>query len=196
MEIYKLEFELNKNEEYRNLFSPKFFKKMKNISLMVINNNLYPLKEVIPTDNERGDKLIIKVIFFQRIKDKSYIFKECPLLMSISRIDKYNRKFNSNKGIHKIKKVEKNIVDYLRNNLKDILTNRILDLHISPQNIVYSFLSDKSERYIMIYKIPEDKNNIRILGRNFVNINFYNSLIIINNQIYYLKEEIEIKNIK
>ena len=69
-------------------------------------------------------------------------------------------------------------------------------MHISPQNIVYSFLSDKSERYIMIYKIPEDKNNIRILGRNFVNINFYNSLIIINNQIYYLKEEIEIKNIK
>ena len=41
---------------------------------MIINNKIKPLKDEIKLDNNKEDKFIIKIIFFQKIQKKSYMF--------------------------------------------------------------------------------------------------------------------------
>ena len=55
---------------------------------------------------------------------------------------------------------------------------------------------DISNKYIMIYKIPENEENIRIFGGYFVLNNSNEAMIIYKNQILPLKEEFETKDIK
>ena len=62
---------------------------------MIINNKKKPLKDKIKLEDIKEMELIIKIIFFQRIKDKGYMFKECSSLLSVIQKEKYYLKENS-----------------------------------------------------------------------------------------------------
>lgn len=54
----------------------------------------------------------------------------------------------------------------------------------------------EGETFIMIYRMDENKDNIRILGEKFVKNNVNKSKLIINNKKLKLKEFFKIKDIK
>ena len=97
-EIYKLTYEINFEAElqkYVRILGRKFFEKNKNIGRMIINNKKMPLKDKIKLEDIKEMELMIKIIFFQRIQDKSYMFKECSSLLSVFQKEKYYIKENS-----------------------------------------------------------------------------------------------------
>ena len=53
------------------------------------------MKDKIKLEDIKEIELIIKIIFFQTIQDKSYMFKECSSLLSVFQKEKYYIKENS-----------------------------------------------------------------------------------------------------
>ena len=98
---------------------------------------------------------------------------------------------------------------YKWNANKDLQMNRIFDdcPLLSPNSIYFkNILFNKllimkelfniSNRYIMIYKIPKNKEFIRIIGYSFILNNSEETRIIYKEEIFPLTEELEIKDIK
>ena len=70
-EIYKLIYKKdNRSQKYIRILGKNFFKKNKYVGRMIINNKIKPLKDTIKSKDLKNDKLIIKIIFFQKIQDK------------------------------------------------------------------------------------------------------------------------------
>ena len=95
-EIYKLTFnQLTIFKKYIRILGRNFFEKNKYIGRMVINNKIKPLKDKIKLKDIKEDKLIIKIIFFQKIKNKSYMFEDCLSLTKFFQKKIYYIKKNS-----------------------------------------------------------------------------------------------------
>ena len=76
-EIYKLIYEKGYSfKKYIRILGKNFFEKNKYAGRMIINNKIKPLKDEIRLEDIKEDKLIIKIIFFQKIKNKSYMFED------------------------------------------------------------------------------------------------------------------------
>ena len=95
-EIYKLIYRTDiRFEKYVRILGRSFFKKNKYLGRMIINNKMKPLKDEIKLEDIKEDKLIIKIIFFQKIKNKSCMFGNCSDLISFFQKEKYYTKKNS-----------------------------------------------------------------------------------------------------
>ena len=96
-EIYKLIYnKINIFRNYIRILGRSFFERNQYIGRMIINNKIKPLKDKIKLEDIKEDKLTIKIIFFQKIKNKSYMFDGCPYLISFFQKEKYYIKKNLN----------------------------------------------------------------------------------------------------
>ena len=97
-EIYKLTYNFCKGKTNQGCFrilGKTFFNKNKYIGRIIINNRLKPLKDELQFEDIKKDKLIMKIIFLQKIKNKSCMFKDCISLISIFQKENYYLKKNS-----------------------------------------------------------------------------------------------------
>jgi len=119
-DIYKLIYKkVNGFEKYIRILGRKFFERNKCIGRMIFNNKIRPLKDKLKLKDIKEDKLIIKMIFFQKIQNKSYMFEDCFYLTSILKKGKnYKKKssivFNYDKKYNN--KYERSLIfDYVTN---------------------------------------------------------------------------------
>ena len=95
-EIYKLIYKKdNRFKKYIRILGKNFYRKNKYVGRMIIDNKIKPLKETIKLKDIKKDKFIIKIIFFQKIQNKSYMFEDCLSLISFFQNEKYYTKKNS-----------------------------------------------------------------------------------------------------
>ena len=95
-EIYKLIYKKdNRFKKYIRILGKNFYRKNKYVGRMIIDNKIKPLKETIKLKDIKKDKFIIKIIFFQKIQNKSYMFEDCLSLISFFQKEKYYIKKNS-----------------------------------------------------------------------------------------------------
>ena len=95
-EIYKLIYKKdNRFKKYIRILGKNFYRKNKYVGRMIIDNKIKPLKDTIKSKDIKNDKLIIKIIFFQKIQNKSRMFEDCLSLISIFQNEKYYTKKNS-----------------------------------------------------------------------------------------------------
>ena len=121
MEIYKLTYKIIRLEELLKdirILGEIFFNNNKTFGLMFINNKISPLKDTIPIKDIKGDKLTIKIIFFKNIRNKSFMFKDCFFLKSVSQKENYYQKKIKN-DYNYVKKSSK----YSSNNALNYITN-------------------------------------------------------------------------
>ena len=91
-EIYKLIYKNDSSNSLQKnirILGRNFFEKNKYLGRMIINNKIKPLIDKIPLEDIKEGKLIIKIIFFQKIKSKSYMFEDCLSLTSFFQKEKY-----------------------------------------------------------------------------------------------------------
>ena len=91
-EIYKLIYKTkiaNIFQKNIRILGRYFFEKNKYKGRMIINNKMKPLKDEIKLEDAKEEEVIIKIIFFQRIKNKSFMFEDCISLTSIFQKEKY-----------------------------------------------------------------------------------------------------------
>ena len=117
-EIYKLIYKKDTIfQKYVRILGRQFFKKNKYIGRLIINNKIKPLKDTIQLKDIKEDKLKIKLIFFQKIQNKSCMFKDCLSLTNISQKEKDYTKKNSNDFNYykkfNISNIPSNIVNYV-----------------------------------------------------------------------------------
>ena len=97
-EIYKLIYKIDKLKIYQNylrILGNKFFHRNKyigKIGRIIINNKVKPLKDTISMEIIKENEVIIKIIFFQKIRNKSCMFKECQSLLSFFHKENYYKK--------------------------------------------------------------------------------------------------------
>ena len=100
-EIYKLIYKIDKLEIYQNylrILGKNFFynnKYIGKIGRIIINNKVKPLKDTISIESIKENEVIIKVLFFQKIRSKSGMFKDCLSLLSFFHKENYYKKENS-----------------------------------------------------------------------------------------------------
>ena len=94
MEEFKLIYKINKNENHLRILGEKFFNCNRLKFRIIYNNKNYNFKELIPIKDIKDDKLIIKIIFFENIENKSSMFEECTSLLTISQNKIANKKDN------------------------------------------------------------------------------------------------------
>ena len=97
-EIYKLTYKIDISNSFQKcvrILGRKFFEKNKYIGRIIVNNKLKHLKDKIKLEDIKENELIIKIVFFQKINDKSYMFEDCSSLLSVFQKEKYYKKENS-----------------------------------------------------------------------------------------------------
>ena len=87
-ERYTLIYKTNKNyydrKKYILILDKTFFKRNKNWITFIIDNRKIILREKIFVNNPIEDKIKIKMIINKKTYNKSYMFKNCEDLLSVS----------------------------------------------------------------------------------------------------------------
>ena len=87
-ERYTLIYKTNKNyydrKKYTLLLDKTFFKRNKNWIKFVVDNRKIILREKIFINYPKEDKIKIKMIINENIFNKSYMFKNCEDLLTVS----------------------------------------------------------------------------------------------------------------
>ena len=102
VEIYKLEFSLQKNANASRVLGEYFVKNNRNKGKLIINNKKFILNEVISLNIIKQNK--VKVILIKKLYNKSCMFKDCESLKLISRVlidNKIEEEENHENNIHR-----------------------------------------------------------------------------------------------
>ena len=85
-------YNINKNDEYINIFGYDFMKNNQNKCKMIIDNKEYEITENYYVENYNSNKLNIKLKGINNIINMSYMFCRCSSLSSLPDISKWNTK--------------------------------------------------------------------------------------------------------
>ena len=98
--IYKITYKNTKNIGHLRILGEEYVKKNKNKAKIIINNKKYILNNIVSFDNIGQNK--IKLILYQNIYNLSFMFKNCNLLESFSKLsfDNYIDDYENNSNIN------------------------------------------------------------------------------------------------
>ena len=84
-EIYKLIYKIDQKIPYIRLLGKQFVNRNKNLGYFIYKNKKYPLLETVETKKiQKENELKIDLFFFQKIYNKSCMFKDCKTLIKVS----------------------------------------------------------------------------------------------------------------
>ena len=84
-EIYKLIYKIDQKIPYIRLLGKQFVNRNKNLGYFIYKNKKYPLLETVETKKiQKENEIKIDLFFFQKIYNKSCMFKDCKTLIKVS----------------------------------------------------------------------------------------------------------------
>ena len=83
IEIYKMRYKTEKNVNFLRILGEEFKNNNSNKGKIIINNKKFPLKDIISIQNVKQNKILL--ILNKNIYNKSCMFKNCELLLSVSK---------------------------------------------------------------------------------------------------------------
>ena len=199
MKVYKLIYSIKKNQDELKIFYHNFVKRYKSLFKIVYNGKIYSLKSKFRIEDKTLKKIKIKLIAFDYLPSKEYIFFGCNSLIKIDEI-KINKTINKEfkdiilstykivKMIYKINLKEenknikilgKNFVKKNKEKCKIIYNNEILPLkeHIPIEELIKR-KKNKLELYLLEFEIIEDKSYMFHECNLLENISFLNKNIL------------------
>ena len=167
IEIYKMIYNLKNKVNKMKILGEYFIINNKNKGKLIINNKKIPLKSEISINNINQNK--IKMVLNKNAYNKSYIFKNCESLESISQISKNNNIENNQNEEININKEYQNFENEKTKILDNINTFNTLDNYSS-------FYGDTEINLSIISEIAKNKKK---------NIDS-NSITFWNNELKYM----------
>ena len=177
-ELYKVIYKINPIESNLKILDGVFVKNNKNKARLLIKNKKYKLKEFIPHNNDKQEKIKIIIILSKTLVKKNNMFKNCESLLELSICNSMitNDQIDiSNNEECDIRLNKDNIINEMYHSwLKNLREYKILNQHeISPieENdlIIKKQLNiSKNQRFI--------KGNYIILDEMFYNCKSLKSL--------------------
>ena len=83
-EVYKLIYKIDKKIPYIRLLGKQFVNRNKNLGFFIYKDKKYPLLETIETKKiQEEDEMKMNLFFFQKIYNKSCMFKDCEALLKV-----------------------------------------------------------------------------------------------------------------
>ena len=141
VEIYKMNYIKDYEGNYLRILGKAFVKNNKNKGMLIINNKRYKIKDVFLVNEIKQYK--IKMVITKSICNRSYLFKDCESLVSISKplIEKNIDNLDDDKESGKTKDyIENDIIEHL----SPINLNNIDDLPLSNLTNINSTLISKT----------------------------------------------------
>ena len=83
VERYRLIYKIDKSKTDLRLLGDKFFERNKGFGNFLYKNRRIKLQEIIAIDNIKEDELQLDLLFYKKIYNKSFIFKDCEKLLKI-----------------------------------------------------------------------------------------------------------------
>ena len=159
IELYELVYKIEKEKGDLRLLGEEFFIRNKIKGIMVYKRKKFKLKEKIPFNelkNIKDNELKIEMIFFNKIYNKSYMFKNCISLLKFSFSNNIIKKYNSN-SINMFEEEENLFDDYYDNNIS--INNEFLQ-YLENENLFpdYSTII-KKQKYSELSTIKNIYNN-------------------------------------
>jgi len=184
MEGFKLTFEIDKSVDEIRIIGEDFFK-YNNLSYIIIykNKKINDLREFISIKHIKEEKFKIKIIFIEKVNNKSFMFKDCTSLLRVSKIEKIK---NTKKYEPKIIKNSVIINDYFYyDDLYEMSKIQENNINYKEKDIYYN---DKSF-YDEISLIPKkDEELSESLVRCWKNIELYPKNISLSGLFYNCKK--------
>ena len=90
VEKYELIYKIDKNSKELRLLGKSFFQKNKLNGYFIYNNKKIKLIDIIGTKNIQENEIKIDLVFYNKIYNKSFMFKDCISLLKFSEINTEN----------------------------------------------------------------------------------------------------------
>ena len=84
MERYELLFKIEKDQSHLRILSESFFKRNQASGYFIYKNIGYILKDKIKTEKIKEKEIKIIMVFYKKIFNKKYMFKDCKSLIKFS----------------------------------------------------------------------------------------------------------------
>lgn len=158
MELYKMTYKIEETENNLGIIGDFFLRNNKNKGKLIIENKKYPLKAHFPIKEIKTKK--IRMILIKNIYNKSWMFKNCESLESLSLLSVDNDKeiFQNNEYI----------INYTHNE-QIIADDEESSFYNNTQNILSSAISTKEQEHLEDSVILYWKK-LKYSEANFVNL--------------------------
>ena len=165
-ERYTLIFKTNKNyydrKKYILILDKTFFKRNKNWITFIVDNRKIILREKIFVNNPIEDKIKIKMIINKKTYNKSYMFKNCEDLLSVS--FEYKQEKSESEEWRKMEELANENDDQFINNFEnENLIDNYNDI-ISGKNLVFIDNNNYIGNISSIKKEEKDNNFLQPLN--------------------------------
>ena len=145
MKVYKLIYSIKKNQDELKIFYPNFVKRYKSLFKIVYNGKIYSLKSKFRIEDKTLKKIKIKLIAFDYLPSKEYIFFGCNSLNKFDEI-KINKTIN--------KPINKESIDIILSTYKIVKMIYKINLKEENKNIKIfgkNFVKKNKEKCKIIY---------------------------------------------
>ena len=185
IESYKLIYKIDKNKDHIRLLGTKFVNRNKMLGYFIYKNKKYPLNDTIETKNIQDEKeLKINLFFYQKIYNKSCMFRHCDTLLKVFQSDIKEKYFYFS---YKKTNFEKNesLNDFIE--LNAIQENSLYQNLMDDDDAIYDYSSTQGKHQ----KDPNKSTVVEVFNKLNKTLNVNNNSIILSEMfqiaiLYYL----------